>query len=185
MKKFLCYTSLFTLIVLTVLAAFERSLRRIPTLYTATHQALTERAPQLHTLIMGSSVAKDGINALLLDSTGRAYNMAMPGEQVTYGYLKFCHYAERMPQLRDVVWGLAFYNLFQDDRTDVDASKRAGHQAVADAATRVAALRHSLRCLSAARGGRHPQRHSEPPQGRVCHRLHARRALHRRRLLRP
>ena len=128
MKKFLCYTSLFTLIVLTVLAAFEWSLRRIPTLYTATHQALTERAPQLHTLIMGSSVAKDGINAQLLDSTGRAYNMAMPGEQVTYGYLKFCHYAERMPQLRDVVWGLAFYNLFQDDRTDVDASKRAGHR---------------------------------------------------------
>ena len=30
MKKFLCYTSLFTLIVLTVLAAFEWSLRRIP-----------------------------------------------------------------------------------------------------------------------------------------------------------
>lgn len=132
MKKFLCYTSLFTLIVLTVLAAFEWSLRRIPTLYTATHQALTERAPQLHTLIMGSSVAKDGINALLLDSTGRAYNMAMPGEQVTYGYLKFCHYAERMPQLRDVVWGLAFYNLFQDDRTDVDASKRAGHRIYMD-----------------------------------------------------
>ena len=29
--------------------------------------------------------------------------------------------------------------VFQDDRTDDDASKRAGHQAVAGAATRVAA----------------------------------------------
>ena len=32
MKKFLCYTSLFTLTVLTVLAAFPWSLRIIPTL---------------------------------------------------------------------------------------------------------------------------------------------------------
>ena len=128
MKRFIASVSLFSLIVLLAGSAFEWSIRRIPNVYIFKDSMMTARGAEFSTLVIGSSVAHQGIDPAVFPDCATAFNLAFPGEMTTYNCMTFFHYAPRLTRLRHLIWGFAYQQLYLDDRIHENMMNRYGHR---------------------------------------------------------
>lgn len=101
MRRFLLLVVVVAALVSSAFACLEAALRRVPTQQAMKRQLLESHAEQISTLVVGSSVAAQGINpGLLADS---CCNLAIEGQFLDYNLLFLKRYIGRMPHLRTVV----------------------------------------------------------------------------------
>ena len=113
MKTFLKYSGLFSLFLLLFCIAFEYSLRQIPNPFSYKRYLLEEKGSGIKHIVIGSSVALNGIDpACLPDST---YNLAISGQDPRYNKAQFEKYINCLPNLKSVIWGIAFHLPWRDD----------------------------------------------------------------------
>lgn len=113
MKKFLKTVCLFSLPLLLLGIGFEYSLRQIPNPFRFKRNLLEEKGGQIKTMIIGSSVADYGIDpSCLPDST---YNLAVSGQWFRYNEGQLEKYIDRLPHLKNVIWGIAYQALWSDE----------------------------------------------------------------------
>ena len=126
MKRFLLCVSLFSAIILALAVTGEIMLRRIPTAYTFKNGLVNREKSRVRHLIIGSSVANAGIDPALLPAG--SINMALSGEWMRFNEAVFFKYANDMPQLQDVIWGLCYHALWADDTPEFDRRSVACHR---------------------------------------------------------
>ena len=77
MKRFLICILLFSGFVLAAIAVFEWSLRNIPNEFRFKDEVMQQRAESLTTLVIGSSVAHEGIDPAIFPDSATAFNLAL------------------------------------------------------------------------------------------------------------
>ena len=128
MKRFLICILLFSSFVLAAIAVFEWSLRNIPNEFRFKDEVMQQRAESLTTLVIGSSVAHEGIDPAIFPDSATAFNLALSGEMTTYNCMSFFHYAPRLTHLRHLIWGFSYQQLYFDDRIPENMMNRYGHR---------------------------------------------------------
>lgn len=118
MKKFLIYIGVFSLSLILLAGGIEYMLRQVPNSFSYKKLLLEKKRNEIKTLILGNSVVNYGINpTFLCDST---YNFALSGQWFHFNQLMLERYINKMPNLKNIIWGIASYSLWMDDIDDVD-----------------------------------------------------------------
>lgn len=118
MKKFLICVGLFSLSLILLTGGIEYMLRRVPNSFVYKRQLMEQKGDRIKTCILGNSVVDYGINpAFLGDST---YNLALSGQWFRFNQCMLEQYIDKMPNLKNVIWGIASYALWVDDVDEVD-----------------------------------------------------------------
>jgi hypothetical protein len=107
----LTYSLLFALILAAILTAGEVACRHYANPYAYKDRWMKAHAPEVETLILGSSVNYYGINPSLLP--GKTFNLAGVSQNFEYDYLLLRHYGRRLTSLRRIVLSVG-YTSFTD-----------------------------------------------------------------------
>ena len=130
MNRFLKYVAAFSASLLLLATGMEYMLRQVPNPLRFKRQIMETHESDIRTLIIGSSVVDCCIDpAGYADST---YNLAIAGEWMRFNQALFEKYVDRLPQLKEVIWGLAFHVLWMDDAANVDESSLVYHKIYMD-----------------------------------------------------
>jgi hypothetical protein len=101
---------LFLLPLLLLWAVLETGLDRVPNVFSVKRARCLALAPQLDTVILGSSNAFCGINPAFL--SGSAFNLAVPGETHYYEYRIGQIAMARLPHLKRIIVPVTYVSLF-------------------------------------------------------------------------
>ena len=113
MKKFILISIIFSIPFILFIVSLEYSLRKIPNGFTLKNELLVKKGLSIKHLIIGSSVAADGINPLYLpDST---YNLAVSGQWFRFNKAILEKHIDKMPNLKSVILGIAYQALWSDE----------------------------------------------------------------------
>ena len=108
MKKFLRHIGLFLLPIVLVVIVLEIVAEAIPNSYTYKREFMEQHGSHIHTLILGSSNAYDGINPSVLPS---AFNLANSSQTLEDDYRLLAKYVDSMDSLKTVILGLGYHSL--------------------------------------------------------------------------
>lgn len=108
MKKFLRNIALYALPVLIVAGVMEIVGEAIPNSYTYKRDYMAQQGAQIHTLILGSSNAYDGLNPSVLP---KAFNLANSSQTLEDDYRLLAKYIDSMDSLQTVIVGLGYHSL--------------------------------------------------------------------------
>ncbi|GAB4402702.1 MAG: hypothetical protein OHK0039_01030 [Bacteroidia bacterium] len=109
LRRFVIRTLLFSLPVAMLWLGLEWLQRVLPMDYKEKKATLERLAPELHTLVLGSSHTYLGVNPDLLD--GPAYNMAMTAQTLYFDAFLLEKYIDSLPALRRVVLPVSYPSL--------------------------------------------------------------------------
>lgn len=130
MKKFLKHICLFSSVLILLSIGFEITLRRIPNSYRFKRNIVEKKGEEIKNLIIGSSVVNCGIDpAYLSDST---YNLAISGQWLRYNQVLLERYIDRLPHLKNIIWGISYQTLWLDDYIGQDKISIANHKIYMD-----------------------------------------------------
>ncbi|MBO4729845.1 MAG: SGNH/GDSL hydrolase family protein [Bacteroidaceae bacterium] len=110
MKPFIHKILIFSLIILTLIAAGETYVRSIPNPARYKHQWMLAHSTELETLILGSSHCFYGIDPAQFGD--HAFNIAQPTQPYRYDWYQLTHYP--LPRLKTVVLPFSYQSLFED-----------------------------------------------------------------------
>lgn len=116
MKRFLIHTTFFTIPLLIAAVLLEIIAERIPNSYTYKHQYMEQHAAHIHTLILGSSYAYDGLAPSEIDA---AFNLSNSSQTLEDDYRLLARYIPQMDSLQTVILGVGHGTLamrIQDNR---------------------------------------------------------------------
>lgn len=116
MKRFLIHIILFVIPLLLGAIALEYIAERIPNSYTYKHQYMEQHAAHIHTLILGSSYAYDGLAPSELPA---AFNLSNSSQTLEDDYRLLVRYIPQMDSLQTVILGVGHGTLAmrtQDNR---------------------------------------------------------------------
>lgn len=119
MKKYLTHSCLFASVLIALSIGFEWMLYRIPNTYRFKKELIEAKGEQMKTIVIGSSVGLQGINAAELPNG--TYNLAISGQWLHYNRRMLEHYIDRMPHLENVILALCYQALWQEDNNDPSA----------------------------------------------------------------
>ena len=122
MRKFLKKILLYALPIILMAVAMELLVEQIPNSYTYKRQYMEQHATSLHTLILGSSYAYDGIDAALLP---HAFNLANSSQCFEDDYRLLAKYLSQMDSLQTVILPLSYSSLQM-----VSSSNRRGYYTI-------------------------------------------------------
>lgn len=108
MKNFLRNIALYALPVLIVAGVMEWVAESIPNSYTYKRDYMEQQGAQIHTLILGSSNAYDGLNPSVLP---KAFNLANSSQTLEDDYRLLAKYIDSMDSLQTVIVGLGYHSL--------------------------------------------------------------------------
>lgn len=108
MKKFLRNIALYALPVLVVAVLMEFVAEAIPNSYTYKRDYMEQQGAQIHTLILGSSNAYDGLNPSVLP---KAFNLANSSQTLEDDYRLLAKYIDSMDSLQTVILGVGYHSL--------------------------------------------------------------------------
>ncbi len=113
MRRFIVNVLAFSSFLLALGVGMECMLRRVPNVYAFKRGMIERHGDGIRTLILGSSVAANGITpSVFPDST---YNLAISGQWLPCTLEMFRHYRAYMPNVRDVVLGATYPELWKED----------------------------------------------------------------------
>ena len=116
MKRFLIHITFFAIPLLFGAIALEYIAERIPNSYTYKHQYMGQHAAHIHTLILGSSYAYDGLAPSELPA---AFNLSNSSQTLEDDYRLLARYIPQMDSLQTVILGVGYGTLAmrtQDNR---------------------------------------------------------------------
>ena len=122
MRKFFKKILLYALPIILMAVAMELLVEQIPNSYTYKRQYMEQHASSLHTLILGSSYAYDGIDAELLPN---AFNLANSSQCFEDDYRLLQRYIVDMDSLQTVILPLSYSSLQM-----VSSSNRRGYYTI-------------------------------------------------------
>lgn len=118
MQTFLKQTFIYTLTLLLLIGSVEYMLRKVPNPFTFKKELIESHGDKMKTIILGNSIVNYGVNPSLLgDST---YNIALSGQWFQFNKMMLETYLPQMPNLKYIIWGIATYSLWMEDKDDVD-----------------------------------------------------------------
>lgn len=118
MNQFLKNVGVFAFSLLLLGGIMEYMVRQVPNAFVFKRQLLEQKNNNVKTLILGNSIVDYGINPSFLgDST---YNVALSGQWFRFNQSMLERYIDKMPHLRNIIWGIGSYSLWMDDVDDVD-----------------------------------------------------------------
>ncbi|MDR0657446.1 MAG: hypothetical protein LBG18_00675 [Mediterranea sp.] len=118
MKTFLKYSGLFSLFLFLFCIAFEYSVRQIPNPFSYKRYLLEEKGSGIKHIVIGSSVALDGIDPACLPDS--AYNLAISAQDLRYNKAQLEKYIDCLPNLKSVIWGIGYHLLWKDNVEEGD-----------------------------------------------------------------
>lgn len=110
MRKFLRHICLFALLIILIAIGLEIIAESIPNSYTYKRAYMDAHAPQIKTLILGSSYAYDGLAPSELPE---AFNLANSSQTLEDDYRLLAKYIGSMDSLRTVLLGVG-YGIWSD-----------------------------------------------------------------------
>lgn len=118
MKKFLKHIGIFTILLIIPCIGFEIMLRHIPNSFRFKRELIETEGHRMKNIIIGSSVTNCSIiPSSLGDST---YNLSISGEWIPYNHKLLELYADYMPNVKNIIWGIAYQTLWLEDRYEQD-----------------------------------------------------------------
>ncbi len=126
MKRFLRNTVLFSFLLLLLAGAMESMLRRVPNSFAFKRDLMVEKGLHIRTLVLGSSVAECGIDPSVFPSG--TYNLAIAGQWLRFNRKMFDRYECYMPHVKDIVLGICYHTLWNDDNIENDEWSVVEHQ---------------------------------------------------------
>ena len=105
-RKFLTYSLLFFLPVVAGYLALEHASRQLPSVFKENQRYISETAPSIETLVLGSSQMQGAINPEWLDSP--TVNMASGDQHHNTDFKLLQGMMERFPQLKTVVLEVSY-----------------------------------------------------------------------------
>lgn len=108
MRRFIKHIILVGLPVILVVITLEIVAEAIPNSYTYKRQYLEQHSTEIHTLVLGSSNAYDGINPSVLP---HAFNLANSSQTLEDDYRLLAKYIEDIDSLQTVIVGLGYHSL--------------------------------------------------------------------------
>lgn len=116
MKKFVLYSITFSIPFVLFIFCFELSLRQVPNRYSFKNDLIVQKGACIKHMVIGSSVAGDGINTHYLpDST---YNLSMPAQWFRLNKALLEANLDKLPNLESVIWGIAYQGMWSDEISD-------------------------------------------------------------------
>jgi hypothetical protein len=113
MKTFLKRSGLFSLFLFLFGIAFEYSSRQIPNIFSYKRYLLEEKGSGMKHILIGSSVVANSIDPAYLSDS--AYNFATAAQWPRYNKAQLEKYIDCLPNLKSVIWGVAYQALWKDD----------------------------------------------------------------------
>lgn len=110
MRRFIKHIILVGLPILLVVIALEIIAVTIPNSYTYKREYMEQHGGQIHTLILGSSNAYDGLNPSVLP---HAFNLANSSQTLEDDYRLLERYIDTMDSLQTIIVGLS-YSIWAD-----------------------------------------------------------------------
>lgn len=109
LKKFILRVGIYSVIILVLLGIGEVVVEHIPNSYRAKANAVKEYGADIETLFLGHSHFYYGVIA---DSIPSSLNLALPGQDLDYQGRILEQLKSEMPNLKRVVWSLAWFSLY-------------------------------------------------------------------------
>ena len=116
MKRFIRDVLIFGILVLALLVAAETYVRNMPNPARDKHQWMLQHAPQVETLVLGSSHTFYGINPDVLGDN--AYSLAMVSQ--TYRYDDWLLKNYDFKNLKRVILPFSYFSLYEDFESGMD-----------------------------------------------------------------
>lgn len=118
MRRFIIYTSLFSLIVLFTLGSGEYIIRRLPNPYKHKHQWMLHNASRVECLVMGSSHTYYGISPTHFGPN--TFNLANVSQNPKYDYLLLEKHIPMCTQLQSVIVPISYFTFFDKSLEEGD-----------------------------------------------------------------
>ncbi len=134
----------------------EISARHVPNPVLAKRMLIEEHGAGMKTIIIGPSVAQEGVNPALLGDS--VYNLAIDGQRPIFNILQFTTHYKKMTSLRNVIYVIypeMYWEAVDNDRPyirvqtmnhrlymglDVGGGLRTGSEVLSDAQTAISKL---------------------------------------------
>lgn len=108
MRRFIKHIFLVGLPIILVAITLEIVAEAIPNSYTYKRQYMEQHSAEIHTLVLGSSNAYDGINPSVLP---HAFNLANSSQTLEDDYRLLAKYMDSIDSLKTVIVGLGYHSL--------------------------------------------------------------------------
>lgn len=110
MKRFLIYCSLFFLPFIISAIPLELKLRKVPNPYKFKYEWMQKNAPNVETLVFGSSHTFYGIRPEYLN--GNAFSLANVSQDFRHDHYLLMYWASKYKHLKTIVYPISFFSWF-------------------------------------------------------------------------
>lgn len=118
MKRFLFHILKIILPILFFLLVLEVAIRKIPNDYQLKKEYLDQNAPEINTLILGSSHTFYGINPAYFSK--KTFNAAYVSQTLDLDYEFLNSYQSKLKNLKTVIIPISYFSMFETLETDAE-----------------------------------------------------------------